>query len=134
MAKRVSGVFGFVTNSSSAIMHFPVEVLEHPSVKHFMDAYGLYGGFIGKHLWHRAQCETIVIGKERKQEVLDRLHSDAYSYEDDEEYYGPSVDVESPGGLLIYGDEYPGIASTLHGIISAAAHEMGLSISSSEYN
>jgi len=133
MARRLSGVFGFVTNSSSAILHFPSAILDHPEIKHFMEIYGLSTGYIGDNLWNRQQCETLAFGSNQKQEVARRLRADSYA-DDDEKYYGPSVDAEAEGGLLIYGDEYPGLTSTLSDMIRNAADELNLSVSWDDYN
>lgn len=113
---RLSMTIGFITNSSSAIHHFPREVLDHPRVKGFLEAFEITGGFIGEDLWSRSHCTTVAITKEQKEEVQRRLNASEYT----EYARAPAVDVDSDEIVVIYGDEYQSIASSLADLCAEA--------------
>jgi hypothetical protein len=58
------------------------------------------------------------------------MASDSYS----DDYHGPVIDSESDGVVVIYGDEYAGLAASLGGLMSAAATELGLTVGWDDYN
>jgi len=130
--KRLSGVLGFITNSSSAIYHFPGQLLEHPTIKKFMEIYEIQNGYIGRDLWNRGDCETLATTPAQKEEVAQRFQRDAEQFSFD--VPSPGVNVNSDEVLLIYGDEYSGITSILCELMRNAAQELGLTYSSGEYN
>lgn len=130
MTLRLSGNLGFVTNSSSAIHHFPAEVLQDPAVQGFIEQFQIEGGFIGSDLWHRGECATFVTTKGQKQEVVRRLNNIDF----DDCIRLPGVNTDDDSVLVIYGDEYQSIASSLSSLMQSAARRMGLEFSSDEYN
>ena len=99
---RLSINLGFVTNSSSAIHHFPAELLEHPEVKKFLQVFEV-SGFVGD-LWNRSACGTIALTKEQKQVAQTRFNNDNTDV--------PHIDVDSTDFVVIYGDEYESLAHT----------------------
>lgn len=107
MRMRISVNIGFVTNSSSCVHHFPGELLQHPKIKAFMEAFEIAGGFIGPELWHRSHCTTVAITKEQKAEVQHKLTNNEYDAR------GPAINVDTDEVVIIYGDEYSSIATAL---------------------
>lgn len=125
MRMRLSMNIGFVTNSSFAVHHFPRALLEHPSVKGFIEAYEISQGFIGEDMWSRNACGTVAMTKEQKQRVV--------------EAFGPTnapphIDTESDDVLIIYGDEHQSVARGLSALMREAAEEMGLDSFRGEYH
>lgn len=116
MALRVSMNVGFVTNSSSVVYHFPAEVLQDPKVKAMIEAYELGDGYVGPDMWHRGQCETIALTKDKKKEAQAALHGHGYDFE----VRVPSVNAEDDSVLIIYGDEYPCLAMQLADLMKQA--------------
>lgn len=127
MALRIGINIGFVTNSSSMVYHFPRELLANPEVKAFLNAFELHGGFVGSELWSRDTCTTIAMTKEQKQEVVAKLAESDYCAP-------PGINVDDDSVVVIYGDEYQSIASTLARMLCDIAHKTGVSISGHEYN
>ena len=124
---------GFITNSSSVVHHFPLELLEHAEIAAFMKAMGIETGFVGRELWSRSDCATIAVSRTQKLEARDKIQS---FYEDDDEGLGgPTINADDPSTfVIIYGDEYESVASTLASMLRAVAHELGLDHTSQDYN
>jgi len=131
---RLSGVLGFITNSSSAIYHFPAELLEHPTVKLLLETYGVKDGYVGSYLWSRNTCETLAITRDQKERVIKDLDSINGDGEPGYIITPPAVNLDDSQIVLIYGDEYPGLTSELCHIMRQAAEELGLTYSGDEYN
>lgn len=108
--KRLIINIGFVTNSSSVVHHFPSELLKHPKVAAFMQAFEIDGGFVGDDLWHRGECATVAVTKEQKEEAHKQLTETDYGR-------GPSIDIEGDNFVIIYGDEHQSIAHMLVDLI-----------------
>lgn len=115
---RLSATLGFITNSSSAIHHFPREVLDHPTVQHFLKTFEIEGGFVSDNLWHRGECTTVAITQEQKAEVRRQLVENEYDAR------APAIDVESDEVVVIYGDEYTSIASQFADLCCQALAEV----------
>ena len=129
MARFLHINIGFITNSSSCVYYFPRQLYEDPSIQAFMKAFEIDGGFIGQDLWHRGACATIAVTKEQKEEVRNLLVNNDY------EATAPGINTEDDSIVIIYGDEYLSIASTLAGMLNQLAHRLGIQhISSDEYN
>lgn len=126
MALRLSINLGFVTNSSSMVHHFPREVLNDPNVAAFIQAFQVEGGFVGDDLWHRGQCSTMAMTPEQKQEVREKLASVDFSH--------PAI-RDDDSVVVIYGDEYQSLASSLAGLMRQAAEKLGYQVGyGEEYN
>jgi len=125
---------GFITNSSSVVYHFPKEVLEHKSVKHLIESYNIGNGYIGSDMWHRGQCESIATTKETKKALKDQMKSDYLSLGYGDEYYGPQIDDEDDSIVIVYGDEYDGLAQELCYAMEEACEELGITGSRDDYN
>ena len=123
---RISGNLGFITNSSSAIFHFPRILLEDSRIQAFLQAYGITDGYIGSDLWHRGQCETLALTPEQKRETVSRLEQEDYGH--------PTIETETDQILVIYGDEYLSLTSTLGALMTQVAEEKGLTYVRGEYN
>lgn len=119
MPKMIGVNIGFVTNSSSVVYHFPAEVLSHPDVKAFIEALEIRDGFVGEDLWNRGLCETFAVTKEQKAKVARELQDSEYCR-------GPAINVDSNEVVVIYGDEYPGLAMTLASLLQEAVKAAGL--------
>lgn len=112
--KRLSINIGFITNSSSVIHAFDQELLEDEDVKAFMIAYEIQDGFIGKNLWNRSQCGSVILTEEQRQEAIANLN--------DEEYGNPNIPEPV---VVIYGDEYNTLAREVCDLLSNAAKKLG---------
>lgn len=125
---------GFVTNSSSMVYHVPKAVLEDPNIKAFLQAFELEEGFVGSDLWSRDTCETFAVTKEQKLEARKKLDE----YWDDPEFSirTPAIDVEDDSTVvLIFGDEYPGVVSSLLGLLREVLEkDGGRGLFGDEYN
>lgn len=107
--KRIVINNGFVTNSSSCVYQIDRELLEDPEIQEFMDKHGLTeSGYIGSNLWHRAQCESVAVTTEEQKQVKESLREAPYSGT-----AGPGVDPSDDQIVVVYGDEYQGIAQQL---------------------
>lgn len=116
---------GHTTNSSSCIHFFPKEILKHPLLASFLERYEISGGFVGEDLWMRSTCDSILLTEDQKEEADKDLNSLEGS---------PSV-VGNPGEfVVIYGDEYSGIAQIFAEMCEDVCKELGLEHSSTEYN
>lgn len=126
MALRLGMNLGFVTNSSSVVHSFPVAVLQDPNVQAFLKAFEIHGGFVGTDLWHRSQCGTFAVTKEQKEEVNQMFN--AINVAGEEPFYTsiPQVSTNNDDVVLIYGDEYQSMASSLSHLMSQAAQKMGI--------
>lgn len=111
---KISMNMGFVTNSSSVVHHFPKEVLKDPRVQAFLEAFEVQDGFVGVNLWRRSECTTIALTKDQKRKVQDELNNNEC------ESRGLSINAESDEIVIIYGDEYSSIASSLVHLMSEA--------------
>lgn len=122
---------GFITNSSSMICWFDRALLDHPDVKAFMAAYGIEGGMVGKDLWHRGACTSILMTPEQRKEAQHRLRVDGYSD------YAPDLGEDDDKIIVIYGDEYTNIASEFSEVLCramGAQSHYDAGISSIEFN
>ena len=127
---RISMNVGFVTNSSSMIYSFPKELLDLLEVRAVLEAFEIQNGFVGHDLWSRSACETLAITKEQK----DQARSDLNRMPDE---YGspPSIDDSEDRVVIIYGDEYSGIAIMLIQLIKNACDAAGLpGLTGTDYN
>ena len=128
MPMKLSINIGFVTNSSFAVHHFPRQLLDHPEVSAFIEAYEIAQGFIGSSLWHRSACSTVAMTQEQKKQVVE-------AFQTEEEYFRPpGINTESDEVVVIYGDEHESVARSLSRLMRAAADEMGLKYASGEYH
>jgi len=118
---------GFVTNSSSMVHHFPNALLEDPKVAAFLRAFDVAQGYVGDDLWHRGLCETIAITPAQKEDVNRQLT---------ENEYGASIRVSTDTDefIVIYGDEYSSMASTLCDLLRTVCDERKIPYGGSEYN
>jgi hypothetical protein len=128
MALRLGINIGFVTNSSSVVHHFPAEVLNDPTVKMFLEKFEISGGFVGSDLWHRGHCATFAVTKDQKKQVQQNLQSINDGREEEGGYQTsvPGISTEDDSVVVIYGDEYTSMASTLSHLLSEAAKRLGL--------
>ena len=126
MALRLGINLGFVTNSSSVVYHFPVAVLQDPTVQAFLNAFEISGGFVGADLWHRGACGTFAVTREQKEECQRKFAS--INDGTDDPVYGsiPGVPMGDDSVTVIYGDEYQSLASSLVGLLQQAAKKMGI--------
>lgn len=132
---QISVVQGFITNSSSAIYHFDARVLEHPMVKHFIEAYEIQNGYVGDNLWYRSACDTFAITPEQKaqaQQDLESINAEEWYQENPASLY--FFNQHHPGPIVIYGDEYPELTYHLGELMEQASRELNLPYSSDEYN
>lgn len=116
---ELSGTLGFITNSSSVIHFFPPEVLNHPDVQAVLRTFGVQGGFVGDELWNRSLCSSVLITDEQKELAYEMLAESDYS--------SPPCDKETlmqPGVVVIYGDEYQGLARSLCNVMQNLAEEL----------
>jgi hypothetical protein len=125
MTLRLGMNLGFVTNSSSVVHSFPVAVLQDPNVQAFLKAFEISGGFVGQDLWHRSQCGTFAVTKEQKEEVNQMFNS---INSDGEEVYSriPQVTTDDSHVVIIYGDEYQSMASSLSHLMAQVCEKMGI--------
>ena len=126
---KVSANVGFVTNSSSAIMLFPRELLEDPEVKAFLEAFEIGEGFVGSDLWSRDTCGTVALTPEKKQEAKENLYQEGY-----EDSRLPDFDPEDDKILVIYGDEYPCLAGEIGHVLRRMADHLKVDYLRSEFN
>ncbi len=123
---QVSANLGFVTNSSSMVYHFPAEVMNHPRVQKVLAAFDVGGGFVGKDLWSRSNCGSLLITPEQKTEAREMLGGEAF--------YGSAPAINDEGIAVVYGDEYTSLASILCDMFEAVCKEMGLDFTSTDFN
>lgn len=123
MPRQISINIGFVTNSSSVVHHFPRRLLEHPTVKVFIEKFELQKGFVGNDLWHRARCSSFLVSPEQKAEVSRNFNGDNDLSHSDDLVMGPDIDMDPDQVVLIYGDEYCSVASELCQLLCEALHE-----------
>jgi len=142
MAKRLGISIGWVTNSSSVIHHFPRTLLQHPDVKKFFDDFGLHNGFVGTELWYRSACASIAVTEEQKTQLRNGLRfygarKDIEEPIPDDHGYNASVHIEDDPNMfvVVYGDEYSGIARTLSDFLTEIAQSLKISLPPSrDYN
>lgn len=128
MPKVIGISVGFVTNSSSMVYHFPRKLLEDPTIQTFLKAFEVEEGFIGSDLWHRGECGTFAVTQSQKEQVVKLLGETEYCRP-------PAIDMDPDTVVVIYGDEYPGMASTISGMLRAAAERLGIrDFGGDEYN
>lgn len=129
MPKRIGINIGFITNSSSAVHHFPKALLEDPEIKRFLAALEVEDGFIGSDMWSRNECASLLITKEQKEEALRKLA--------DTEYGGsaPGLDMSDESVIVIFGDEHHGICHQISDLFDKACERLNLKPGSrDEYN
>lgn len=131
MPMRLSMNIGFTTNSSFAVCHFPRQLLDHPTVKEFIELFEVSQGFIGDDMWNRSTCSTMAVTRKQKERLVEAFHVEG---EDAQWVKPPAIDVESDDVTVIYGDEYTSLARNLAGLMREAAKEMGLSFFTDEYH
>ena len=126
MALRLGMNLGFVTNSSSVVHSFPVAVLQDPNVQAFLKAFEVSGGFVGQDLWHRGECGTFAVTKDQKEEVNRMFQS--INHEGEEPSYTniPEVPTDDAHVVVIYGDEYQSMASSLSHLMGQVCEKMGI--------
>jgi len=129
MPFRIGVNIGFVTNSSSMVFHFPRQLLDHPKVKQFIEAFELQDGFVGSDLWSRDTCTTIAMTREQKRKARENLASEGSDF-----CRAPAIDTEDDSVVVIYGDEYESVANTLAHLMQDAAQELKILVSGDEYN
>lgn len=129
MPKRLSMNIGFVTNSSFAVHHFPKQLLEHPTVRAFIEAFEIRQGFIGDDLWNRSGCASVAMTKGQKAQLVTQFQK-----EGNEWARPPHINVDSDEVVVIYGDEYTSVAYQLSTLMREAAQEMGLSVGIDDYH
>jgi hypothetical protein len=123
---RVTIGTGFITNSSSVVHYFDKALLKDPDVVAFIKAYGLEDGFVGKEIWNRSLCASLLVTKEQKALVQRQFTGDLYPYGDIiDTPTGPSMKVDDDDAVvIIYGDEYTTFASTLCRLLEQAEERM----------
>ena len=131
--KRLMVTTGFVTNSSSMICGFDRALLEDEEVQAFLTAFEISEGYIGKDLWHRGECGSILLTEAQKEQANADLAASDYGH--------VSVgDPKSPEVVVIYGDEYEDLAAAfahlLYRVADRKSKEDGRSYESGgwEYN
>lgn len=125
MEYEISFGMGHVTNSSSCIHYLPKEILNHPVVKAFIEAYEIRG-HVGKDIWSRSECGSILFTREQKTEANRDMT---------QEEYGKPLDCDNENEfIVIYGDEYQGIENLFARMCRDVARELGLGTRSDEYN
>lgn len=127
MPKMLGLNIGFITNSSSAVYHFPRSLLAHPKVKKFIETFELSDGFVGSDLWRRDTCTTIAMTREQKKEASAKLADSEYCTP-------PAIDVDDDSVLIIYGDEYESIARSLASVMEEVARAENLFVGGQDYN
>lgn len=116
MTKRLVINVGFVTNSSSVVYHFPKALWEHPRVQALARAYGIdKEGYIGS-VWYRSDCESVAVSREEKEALRSAFMDNEYGTP-------PGIDVDNEGPIVVYGDEYDGLAQTLVSLASSLHQE-----------
>jgi hypothetical protein len=133
MALRLGINIGFVTNSSSVVYHFPVAVLEDPTVQAFLNAFEVSGGFVGADMWHRGACASFAVTRDQKEELNRQFNS---INNGEEQVYSdvPQVPLDDGTVTLVYGDEYTSLASNLAHLLQEVARRMGISVGGRDYN
>lgn len=129
MPKRIGINIGFITNSSSAVHHFPKALLEDPAIRHFLTALEVEDGFVGSDMWSRDACTSLLITKEQKEEALQKLA--------DTEYGGapPFLDMSDDSVIVIFGDEGHGICYQISKLFDEACERLKISPGNrDEYN
>ncbi len=130
MPRFISINVGFVTNSSSVVYHFPKEILEHPDVAAFLSKMSIEDGFVGSDMWDRYRCESFAVTKTQKEAVRsDMLHGSGSEY-----CTGAGINTDTDEVIVVFGDEYPGVAMTLCEIISKAMNREDHYGSGQSYN
>lgn len=120
MAKRITINIGFITNSSSCVYYFPPEVLQDPDVKAFMEANELTSGYIGSDLWHRSECDSLLLTPEQKATAKRKLWSYDEDSSEEPSEASEAVNPEAPGAYIIYGDEYQDVTHVLCSLMKKA--------------
>lgn len=126
MPKELSINIGFITNSSSIVHYFPKELLSHPKIAAFIKSFEINNGFVGSDVWDRRNCGSFAVTIEQKTAIKTDFKN--------MESYVPSFDLAEDEDVIIYGDEYPSIASTLSHMINEIAKEKGIETNSFDYN
>lgn len=128
MTKLLTVNVGFVTNSSSVVYHFPMELLADAGVRAFLLAFEIDAGFVGDDLWDRSQCGTLAVTREQKAETLRKLSSE-------EGWSHPGVDVEDDKTfVVVIGDEHEDVAKVLCDMLKEIAEKSGVVYLGDDYN
>ncbi len=117
MSKRVGVTVGFITNSSSVVHHFPRVLLEDPEVAALLARYEVASGFVGDDLFCRDQCSSFLVTDAQKAEVREMFAA--------EEFSTPTIN-DSDEVVVIYGDEYEGLAREICEALDRARERTGL--------
>jgi hypothetical protein len=107
------------------VYHFPTEILNHPKVKKVLEVFEVSGGFLGRDLWSRKDCGSLLITPEQKKEAREQFGTPSY---------GSAPAIDDDGVVIVYGDEYKSLASVLCGMFEAICKEMGLECTSTDFN
>lgn len=124
--KQLTVNIGFITNSSSQIHWYPKEVLNHPDVKAFVEAYGIKEGYIGEDLWHRGGCSSFLTTPEQIAEAQRELTNENCS--------SPLLSKGEDKIVVIYGDEYSNLTQELAYILDKVCRDQKLKYEADEYN
>ena len=134
----ISFNIGFVTNSSSAVHHFPKQLMDDPLVKKFMELFDLGPGksVVGKRFFDRSGCSSIAFDTEAKTRIEARMREEGEGYRDiGFEPDLPPVQTEDPDDIVvIYGDEYESLASQFAELLREAAKRLGVETKKYEFN
>lgn len=118
--KRISITAGFITNSSSVVYHFPRHLWEHPQIQAFAEVYGITEqGYVSDQLWNRARCDSVALTQEEKEKLRKGFL--------DSKYGSVELDTDHDGPLIVYGDEYQGLAHSLVNLAKDLASEEDVS-------
>lgn len=121
---KISFNLGFVTNSSSAIFHFPNLLLKDQRVINFLSKFEI-DGYVSDNLWDRSACTTIALTKEQKVQAFINLRDNDY---------GPHINIDSDEFVVIYGDEGVSLANTFAHLLRDICEELKIKYEQSEYN
>lgn len=114
--KFISANIGFITNSSSCVHCFPIDLLDDPNVAAVIEAYNLQNGYLPDSLTHRGICDSVLVTKEQKDEVLQFISENEYFNK--EQWTGA---LHTPDTLVItYSDESESLARVLCEALSQA--------------
>ena len=120
---------GFITNSSSVVYHFPVELLEFPEIAAFLRTYEVEGGFVGRDMWSRSRCGSLAVTRDQKDDIRCQLVNSDYGHV-------PEVTVDDDTTfVIVFGDEYHDMASILAGMLREVCETvLGFTPVSQSYN
>lgn len=114
--KFISANIGFITNSSSCVHCFPIDLLDDPNVVAIIEAYNLSVGYLPDNLADRGVCDSVLVSKEQKEEVL--KYVSGQDYFDHDQWKNALLEPDSV--VITYGDESESLARELCKALSAA--------------